>query len=344
MNILQVTPRYPPQSGGVETHVKEISERLAHQGNEVTVITADAGNEGKRRERRNGVSVRRYRSIAPHGAMHFCPQIVAAVQSSDADVVHAHNYHSFPLLFAAVGAGNQRFVVTTHYHSESASPVRDRLLSMYRPFGGWALQRADEIIAVSDWERERLDDDFDVDATVIPNGIDIERFENTEPFEWERPYLLTVGRLEAYKGVQHVIRALPELPEYDLFVAGRGPYRTTLQQIATQVNVTERVKFKGYVSDEKLSRFYAGAQVFINLSEQESYGLTVAEALTTGTPCVVRNSGALTEWLRYDGVLGSSESPKQVAEACETAAGTRPSVSIPSWDEISTQVIGTYHL
>lgn len=344
MNILQVTPRYPPQSGGVETHVKEISERLVDWGHRVTVITADAGNEGKRRERRNGVSVRRYRSIAPHGAMHFCPQIVAAVRSSDADVVHAHNYHSFPLFFAAAGARNQRFVVTTHYHSESASPFRDRLLSMYRPFGGWALQRADEVIAVSEWERERLNDDFDVDATVIPNGIDIERFENAGQFEWERSYLLTVGRLEEYKGVQHVMRALPELPLYDLFVVGEGPFRATLQQIATEADVTERVNFKGYVSDEELSRFYAGARVYINLSEQESYGLSVAEALKTGTPCVVRNSGALTEWLQYDGVLGSSESPKQVAKACEAAAGIRPSVSIPSWEEISSQVMGTYHL
>jgi glycosyltransferase involved in cell wall biosynthesis len=151
MNILQVAPRYPPQSGGVETHVKEISERPVDRGHEVTVVTADAGNEGKRRERRNGVSARRYWSIAPNSATHLCPQVAVAIRRADADVVHAPNYHSFPLFFAAVGIGDQRFVVTMHYHGRSAIPVRNRLLLLYLPFGRWAIRRADEVIAVSEW-------------------------------------------------------------------------------------------------------------------------------------------------------------------------------------------------
>ena len=156
MQILQVTPRYPPQSGGVETHVQEISERLVDRGHEVTVITADAGMEGTNRTQQNGVTVHRYRSLAPNEAMHFCPQIAAAVRRSDADVVHAHNYHSFPLFFAALGVGNRRFVVTTHYHGGSANSVRDRLLLAYQPIGRWAVRQADEVIAVSEWEREQL--------------------------------------------------------------------------------------------------------------------------------------------------------------------------------------------
>jgi glycosyltransferase involved in cell wall biosynthesis len=342
MKILQVTPRYPPQSGGVERHVKKISERLVERGHEVTVLSSDARNEGERRERRNGVVVRRYRGVAPNGVMQFCPQIVSAVRRSDSDVVHAHNYHSFPLFFSAVGVGDQRFVVTTHYHGESPSSIRDRLLSLYRPFGRWALETADEIIAVSEWERNRLKYDFNINSIVVPNGIKHERFEKIEEFEANRPYLLTVGRLEEYKCVQHVIRSLPKLPDYDLYVVGKGPYYRSLKQIASQVNVLDRVKFKGYVSDDKLSSLYLGAEVNLNLSEQESYGLTVAEALAAGTSCVVRDSGALTEWLQYDGVYGSSQSPEQVAKACETAADTCPSVSLPSWDKVSVQIAGIY--
>jgi glycosyltransferase involved in cell wall biosynthesis len=156
MNVLQVTPWYPPQSGGIETHVKEISDRLVDQGHEVAVVTADAGNRGERRERQNGVFVRRYRSIAPNGVMHLCPQVAVAVRRADADVVHAPNYHSFPLFFAAVGIGDQRFVVTIHYHGGSESSVRNRLLSLYLPFGRWAVRRAEEAIAVSEWETEAV--------------------------------------------------------------------------------------------------------------------------------------------------------------------------------------------
>jgi len=316
MNILQVTPRYPPQSGGVETHVKEISERLVDRGHEVTVITADAGNKGERRERRNGVSVRRYRSIAPNSAMHLCPQVVVAVRQADADVVHTHNYHSFPLFFAAAGISDQRFVVTTHYHGGSASSVRNRLLSLYLPFGGWAVRRADEVIAVSEWETEQLQSDFGVDATVIPNGIEVDRFTDAEPRERERPYLLTVSRLKEYKGVQYVIRSMAEIPEYDLLVAGSGPYRNELEQIARKAGVSEQIEFLGYVSAEELPRLYAGAQIYLTMSGFESYGMTVAEALAAGTPCLVRDTAGLGDWAESPGVVALSDvSPKVIAEA-----------------------------
>ena len=334
MNILQVTPRYPPQSGGVETHVKEISERLVDRGHEVTVVTADGGMEGERREVRNGVSVRRYRSLAPGDAMHVCPQISAAVRRSEADVVHAHNYHSFPLFFAALGVGDRKFVVTTHYHGGSASSVRDRLLSLYRPFGRWAVRRADEVIAVSEWEKGQLASDFDVEATVIPNGVDVERFADAEPVERERPYILTVGRLEEYKGVQHVIQAMGELPEYDLLVAGSGPYREELERIAREEGVADCVEFLGYVDEDTLPGLYAGADVYVTMSEFEAYGMTVAEALVAGTSCVVREVGGLQDWTGVVGVDNASPSTvhRIVAATADRQLSRKP---LPTWDEVT---------
>ncbi|WP_256545628.1 glycosyltransferase family 4 protein [Halobellus inordinatus] len=343
MKILQVTPRYPPQSGGVEMHVKEISERLVARGHEVTVVTADANAEGERRERRNGVLVRRYQSVAPGDSIHLCPQITTAVRRSDPDVVHAHNYHSFPLFFTALGIGSQRFVVTTHYHGASASSVRDRLLSLYRPFGRWAVRRADEVIAVSEWEEEQLASDFDAEATEIPNGVEVERFADAEPVKRDRPYLLTVGRLEEYKGVHHVIRALPELPEYDLLVAGSGPYRGELERIARKEDVENRVEFLGYVDEGELPGLYAGAEVYVTMSEFEAYGMTVAEALAAGTPCVVREAGALSNWCSADGVVCIEETAP-VADAVRAASGLEPepTASLQMWDETTDRLLNVY--
>ncbi|RLM57156.1 glycosyltransferase family 1 protein [Halobellus sp. Atlit-31R] len=346
MKILQVTPRYPPQSGGVETHVKEISERLVERGHQVTVVSADAGAEGERRERRNGVVVRRFRSVAPNGAMHFCPQIAVAVRRSDGDVVHAHNYHSFPLFFAALGAGDRKFVVTTHYHGGSASSVRDRLLSLYRPFGRWAVRHADEVIAVSEWERDELESDFGVDATVIPNGVDVERFAEAEPVEREWPYLLTVGRLEEYKGVQHVIRAMTELPDYDLLIAGSGPYREELEKVTREEGVEDRVEFLGYVDDEELPGLYAGAEVYVTMSEFESYGMTVAEALAAGTPCVVRDTGGLSDWTETAGIVGLTETAsRSIVQTVRQLENTSvsPDRNI-SWQEAVNELLQTVYV
>lgn len=343
MKILQVTPRYPPQSGGVETHVREISERLVDRGHEVTVITADAGPESERQERRNGVTVRRYRSLTPNGAIHFCPQITAAVRRANVDVVHAHNYHSFPLFFAAVGVGDQQFVVTMHYHGGSANSLRDRLLSMYRPFGRWAVRRADKVIAVSEWESEQLETDFRVGTTVIPNGVDMDRLVEAESLNRRRPYLLTVGRLEEYKGIQHVIRALSMLTKYELIIAGDGSYRKQLIEVTRDSGVSDRVDFVGYVDGEKLPGLYAEADVFLNLSAYEAYGITVGEALATGTPCVVREAGALESWTQYDGCVGVAAVDRQtVADAVEAVVGQTVTVRPPTWEEVTNRVIDCY--
>lgn len=343
MKILQVTPRYQPQSGGVETHVKAISEQLVNRGHEVTVVTADAGEKGQCREQRNGVEVRRYRSIAPGDAIHFSPQIIAAAQTADVDIIHAHNYHSFPLFFAAIGATDQQLVMTTHYHGQSASPLRSSLLSLYRPFGRWAIKQCDQAIAVSEWECEQLIADFDENATVIPNGVNVEKFAKARPIQRERPYLLTVGRLKEYKGVQHAIRTLSVLDKFDLLVAGSGPFREHLEQIAKEIGVLNRVEFLGYVDDEYLPKLYAGAEVFLNLSSFEAYGITVGEALAAGTPCVVRETGALTEWKQYEGCIGTRDiETETIADAINTVVGNTVAATLPTWHEVTEQIINHY--
>ncbi|KTG10444.1 glycosyl transferase [Haloprofundus marisrubri] len=338
MKILQVTHRYPPRAGGVETHVRRVSEELVSRGHEVTVVTADAGADVSRRERRNGVRIRRCRGVAPGGAFHFAPGVARVVRNAVAeiDVVHAHNYHSFPLALAALGGGSRPFVATPHYHGSSADDVRDKLLELYRPIGGTALRRADEVIAVSEWEKAQLKSDFGVDATVIPNGLDVARFENATPCERSRPYLLTVGRLVEYKGVQHAIRALSDLPEYDLLVAGSGSYREGLERLAREIGVVERVEFLGYVDDDELPNLYAGAAAYLTLSTHEAYGMTVAESLAAGTPALVREAGALVDWADRADCLGvSAVDSGTVAEAVRRVVELdAPATPLPTWTEV----------
>ncbi|MEZ3117093.1 glycosyltransferase family 4 protein [Halobaculum sp. MBLA0147] len=388
MHVCYVTHRYPPQTGGVETHVHQLATRLVERGHDVTVLAADAGGAGASRERRDGVRVRRVRALAPDGAIYVAPGVVTtvwralrgAVAPSVPDVVHVHNYHAVPfalggLTTAAVRAvralrasGDEpapRLVATPHYHGESDDGLRDRLLSVYRPLGAGVLRAADTVVAVSDWERRQLAADFGVSPTVIPNGIERERFrdhregaddeergddgergdDEERADDADRPYLLTVGRLAAYKGVQHVIDALAELPAFDLRVAGSGPYESALRERAAAAGVSDRVRFLGYVPDERLPGLYAGAAVFCSPSSHEAYGLTVAEALASGTPAVVADRAALTDWTDERGVVGLAEtSPAAVAEAVERAVdGPRPDPdAVPTWTGVVDRLLDVY--
>jgi len=360
MKVCYVTSRYRPHTGGVETHVAELATRFADRGHEVVVVSADRGThaDGRRlppRERLDGVRVRRVRALAPGEAFHVAPGVLRAVERVDPDLVHAHNYHSLPLTFAAAAVerlGDVPLVATPHYHGGSASGFRDRLLSLYRPVGGWALHRADAVLAVSDWEARRLAADFDLPARVVPNGVDVDRFRAAEPATGpgDRPYLLSVGRLERYKGVQHAIRALAALPEYDLVVAGTGPFGDDLRRIAREAGVADRVNFAGYVPDDDLPGLYAGAAAFLALSSFEAYGITVAEALAAGTPCVVREAGALVDWADRADCVGIDLDGATLGDADSAIAGgvreavDRPAPSEPlsSWADVVERIAAIY--
>lgn len=362
MNVVQVTPRYPPRVGGVEAHVEALSTHLADRGHDVTVVAADRRPDEARREAlptETGarIDLHRVRSLAPNESLHLAPGVVPVLRRilRRADVVHVHNYHSLPLAiatFTATLAGSETPVVATpHYHGTGSTGFTDRLLRLYRPLGRRALARADARICVSEWARTRLREDFGLDAEVIPNGLDVARFAEATPEPSDRPYLLSVGRLAAYKGTDGLIRALPALPEYDLVVAGDGEERDSLERLARETGVADRVEFLGYVDADRLPGLYAGAAALVTLSTVEAYGMTVAEALASGTPCVVRTAAALTEWTARDDCVGvgagheldDDVSPDAVAAAVgEAVERPAPSDPLPDWEDVTTRVLDVY--
>jgi len=345
MHVLHVTHHYPPNDGGVERHVHALATRQAAAGHRVTVIAADAGEDRPVFAIEEGVTVRRFDGIAPGGTYYFAPGLAAAVRDGPATLLHVHNYHALPFVQAGLAA-DVPVVATPHYHGTSDDRLRRALLWAYRPLGRRVLDRADAVVAVSEWERERLAAEFGVEATVVPNGVDSRfvRARRRPGPARDRPYLVCVGRLVEYKGVDHAVRALGALPEYDLLVAGRGPYRDTLERLAREAGVADRVTFLGYVDDADLPRLYAGASAHLALSSVEAYGLTVGEALATGTPAVVATARGLRDWAERDDCVGVEDcSPSTVAKAVHEAVSLdAPRGPVPTWDDCAAGVAAVY--
>lgn len=341
MDILQVAPRYPPSVGGIQQHVRELSENLSAEGHDVTVLTTDRSGDAPKTEDRNGVTVER---VPAYSSYLVAPRITSILRDRDPDVVHAHGYHSLTALFARLGVGSTSFVFTPHYLGRQGGYARKALLTTYGLAGRSIFKKADRVIAVSEWERERLQSRFGVTSTVIPNGTAVERFANVDPWDHDNPYIFCLGRLEKYKGVQHVVRALPDLKKYDLLVAGVGPYTDKLTAIAAAEGVADRVRLLGYVDEDVIPQLYAGASIHITLSEFECFGLTVAESLAAGTPCVVRDTTALSEWIDVEGCIGiATPRPKSVVSAIERATSLTPDPNqLMTWKEMAKAIEKDY--
>ena len=207
IKVLQVCQRYFPYIGGLETHVRKISEGLARQGFEVDVVTTDPSRRLPKEELINGITIRRFKGWAPNEAYYFSEGLRRHLfrVSKDYDIVHAHGYHAFPALYAAFAKRSNLFIFTPHYHGKGHTFFRNILLVPYKIIGEKTFQKADKVICVSNYERCQISNDFDVEYSkfvTIPNGLDSQEFKVLRKQKKQRRrIILCVARLEKYKGI-----------------------------------------------------------------------------------------------------------------------------------------------
>ncbi len=357
MRIAQVCPRFYPDIGGVETHVYEISKRLAKEF-EVEVLTTDPSGKLPKIEDVEGVTVRRFKSLAPGDAYYFSLDLYRYLKKNSVkyDLIHAHNYHAFPALFAALSKRDSRFIFTPHYHAHGHSFFRNLLHKPYKLFGRKIFEKADAVICVSNYEKRLVLDNFRVAGNkihVIPNGINLEEFEEVDKIKEQRDKslrrILFVGRIEKYKRLDYLVKALKHLPEnFVLEVVGKGSCKPKIVKLAKDVGVTGRIKFYQDLSRKELVRKYAEADVFVLLSKHEAYGIAVAEALAAKTPCIVANEAALKEWVDNKSVY-QVDYPIDIDNLTElikklVEIDVVESDKLVSWDEVAMRIKRVYEL
>jgi len=171
-------------------------------------------------------------------------------------------------------------------------------------------------------------------------------------------WLVTVARLQEHKGMDTVIRALPAIlagaPDVRYAVAGAGPDRERLEQLAQELGVGDRVRFLGGVGDQDLPAFYNLASVYVGASRRagrlgvEGFGISLVEASACGLPVVAGNSGGIPDAVRdgETGFLVPPEDPAALAAAISRlladaglasrigAAGRRAVETYYNWDRV----------
>lgn len=345
MKVIQVCPLYYPEIGGVETHVKELSEGLIKRGHEVEIVcTGKCYSE----QTINGViSIKRFKALAPNNAYYIAPQIYHYLKNVDCDIIHAHNYHALPAFFAVLAKDKRKFVFTPHYHGRGHTPLRNLLHVPYRVLGSKILKEADKVVCVSNYERELLKANFGVSnekLVYIPNGLNLEEF-NAKGIQRDKKRILYVGRLEKYKNIQYIIRSLMYIYDFKLVIVGKGSYKKQLRELASKIGVLDDIIWLRDLTRDELLEQYKSAGIFISLSPYEAYGITVAEALVSGTPCIVLREGALKEFIdnkncfgvtqkRVEGGLLWKKIVKIAYGNVEISFSDLPKNKIKSWDEV----------
>jgi glycogen(starch) synthase len=137
--------------------------------------------------------------------------------------------------------------------------------------------------------------------------------------------ILTVSRLIARKGLDTLIMALARTQREDLSleIAGEGPARDALTQLAATAGVAHRVRFHGFVEHTSLTALYAQADIFVLASVTESCSMALLEAMAAGLPVIATRVGGTVEVVKHEsnGLLVAPTSIDELSAALNTLAG-----------------------
>lgn len=305
--VLHVYKDYAPVLGGIERHIEQLARHQAAIGLDARVLVTGPGRR-VRRERRDGVTVIRCPRLGTLASAPISPALAAEIARQRPDLTHLHL--PYPVGAAAWMALGRRPMVAS-YHSDI---VRQRRLGrLWAPFQRRVLARADRVLAGSPPYAEsspvlRAVRDK---VSVVPYGVDPARLRGGDRAaglarHGPGPWLVFVGRLRYYKGLDVLVDALPALAGVGLLVAGRGAEEEALKARARARGVAERIRWLGDVPDEELPELLATGDLFVLPStyRSEAYGIAMAEAMAAGLPALSTDLGTGTSWVNLDGETG----------------------------------------
>lgn len=279
----------------------------------------------------------------------------------DPAVLHAHDWMSIPAGLAARRRTGRPLVVQIH------STERDRSgggaphpeIARIEKIG---LQEADQVIAVSEYTKHQLVEDYGIDPNkiaVVHNGVDPNPdFHNQElpQFLNDRPMIAFVGRLTVQKGPEYFLavakKVLTEEPRAVFILAGQGDlYRHLLVSSAYQ-GLSGSLLFAGFLRGKEKDFLYQRADVFVMPSVSEPFGIAALEAALTKTPVIVSKSAGVTEVLPHAYAIDFWDIDQMAATILrlirdprlrsEKGEQVRQEAQAMSWDKAAQALRGVY--
>lgn len=322
---------FPPEVGGLESHVFHLCRTLAERGHRVAVVTSRSHPDFAPHEVMDGVEV--WRSWLPARntvgwaahALASTPRLAAV--SRGADLIHAQDIASVvPARLAGAGgrgrAGRIPLVTTyhtSHFLKRANSPFWRPVFRRFIRSAQYNLAASTEIATVA----ESLAPGTAVEA--LTNGVDTRRFRPVAPALAPPPggrrRLIVPRRLFEKNGVEYLVRAIPLLAadlDVEAVLVGDGPERARLERLAADLGVAERVRFLGARPHAEMPGLLASADLAVFPSLMEATSVAALECLACEVPVAASRVGGLPE-IVDDGV-GGLFAPADPADLARTVA------------------------
>jgi glycosyltransferase involved in cell wall biosynthesis len=323
VNILQQCIYFPPEVGGLESHVFYLCRDLVRFGHEVTMVTSHSKKSSPREETVEGIRVIRrwFPARNPAGWIAHTLSTVPTYLplARRADVLHAQTFASAVPGMMAKQRYHKPLVLTlhtSHFLTLAKKPMWQPTLRRIIKSSDWLLAASAEIrdVALGLYAHPR--------AEAVTNGADTELFRRTTPAlpppAPGRTRVIVPRRLFHKNGVEYFVRALPRVRQrldVEAIFVGDGPERTKLESIARELGVYEYCHFMGPRPNAEMPGLLSSATVAVFPSLMEATSVAALEAMSCQLPVAASNVGGLPEIV--DETVGTLFAPGNPADLAD---------------------------
>ena len=286
----------------------------------------------------------------------YAKKLVQETQDKDFDIIHAHDWMTFPAAVALKEQSSKPLVL--HIHATEKDRNGPSFMGWTRDIEQQSLKQADHIITPSQYTRNVVAKEYSIPHNKItavhhaPPAI--------KPYKAKKPFpeklVLFAGRAVRQKGIAHMLpiarQVRAHLPNTRFIFAGDGPLLPQLIEEAAHQNQGHYFHFTGAIPQEELYKLYAMADVFCMPSQSEPFGLAALEAAWFSTPVVLSPAVGAAEVLPQASVA-TKDQPAEYARAItdtisqpqrtiKRVTANLKNIQALSWDKAARQVLSVY--
>ena len=226
----------------------------------------------------------------------------------DFDIIHSHDWLTFPAGIAAKKASSKPLVIHVHateYDRAASHNVNPSVVEIEQQ----GMQEADLIVAVSEWTRQILISKYGVSAekiSVVHNGILLEKGTQSakksrrrQAWPMVRQMVTFLGRVTYQKGPGYFVDAarivLDKFPDTHFVMAGSGDLLPAMVERVAALKLSSQFHFTGFLRREQVEEVWALSDVYVMPSVSEPFGIAPLEAIQSGVPVIVSNQSGVSE-------------------------------------------------
>lgn len=251
-----------------------------------------------------------YNSNLFEEVLRYGKEAVAIALEEDFDIIHAHDWLSFPAGIEAKKISRKPLVVHIHateFDRTGGSGVNQQVYEIEKQ----GFKTADKIIAVSNFTKNKVIEHYGIEPDkiiVVHNAVEQKgvAYFNNNFHQLKRAgqkIVLFLGRITIQKGADYFLRAAKKVLEKNqnvfFIIAGTGDMERQIIEEAAVMGISDKVLFTGFIKEENLTELYQMADLYVLPSVSEPFGLTPLEALTYGTPVLISKQSGVSEVLSH---------------------------------------------